>query len=754
MKHRVNGSIHRDSDQDRGFAETGNDRIILLRRISRSLNPIFRSTALKNFGSTILTILVTGLILIAFFISPPIQSGDLDMRDILFQLRGEKDMSDSDIVIVEMSQQADAEIPYKYPWPTYVYAKLIENLNRAGARAIAFDVMFDQPDLYDARNDSIFAAAVREAGNVVFIGGFRRQADIRAGSYLIENITPVFPRGDLMSATPWNIGIVDMRRDLDGTIRTYPLQANHQGQAYYSLALQMMPLVLGDEVSYVNETRHYNIGDRRLPKTEQGRMLINYYGGYRTFNYESFESVIDDEDFQTVTEMLAFEVNEFDHPDYGLLYQDVLRDKIVLVGATMPELQDFHQVPFPNSSGEKTMAGVEIHAHALQTIIDGNFLKELSTLQNLIIVVLILIVSFYVTYLYVGWGGLIAAMLIGSGWSIFALFMFLQFNMFLPILPVYLAVLLGYTGSTMQNVIFEVQEKKKIKSMFSSYVSPDLVEKMVADEIEYKLGGSVENLTVLFSDIEDFTGISESLKPDELVSMMNRYLEDITTIVNDCQGTLDKYIGDAVMAFYGAPVASENHAADACRSALKSGIEWNDTFINERSMKIRTRFGINTGEMLVGNMGSARRFNYTVMGDQVNIGARCESSCKLFGVYVVVSESCKAEAEKTGEFLFRKMGRVRVKGKKEPLRLYQLVCFSENADEHTRELIAQFEIALGHYFDRNFKDALALFKLTAEFEETHLSAGAERNPSQLYIQKCLEMIKNKPDEMWKGVVEG
>ncbi|GEM_PF-389832 len=748
----VNGSTNKE--RDTGFAESGNGRIIEQIPFLSFFTPIVRSSALKNFGSTILTILVTGVILIAFFISPPIQSGDLDMRDILFQIRGEIDMSESDIVIVEMSQQADAEIPYKYPWPSYIYAKLIENLNLAGARAIAFDVLFDQADLYDARNDSIFAEAVREAGNVVLIGGFRRQADIRAGSYLIENVTPVFPRGELLNATPWNIGIVDMRRDLDGTIRTYPLQANHQGQAYYSLALQMMPLVLGEDVEYVNEVRHYNIADRRLPKTEQGRMLINYYGGYRTFNYISLESVIDDEDFETVTEKLAFEVNEFDHPDYGLLHQDVLRDKIVLVGATMPELQDFHQVPFPNSTGEKTMAGVEIHAHALQTIIDGNFLRELTVLQNLLIAILILVVSYYVTYLYVGWGGLIAAMLIGSGWSILALFMFLQFNTFLPILPVYLAVLLGYTGSTMQNVIFEVQEKKKIKNMFSSYVSPELVEKMVADEIEYKLGGSVENLTVLFTDIEDFSGISEALRPEELVSMMNRYLEDITGVVNECQGTLDKYIGDAVMAFYGAPVASKNHAADACRSALKSGVIWNDPIMQERSIRIRTRFGINTGEMLVGNMGSQQRFNYTVMGDQVNIGARCESACKLFGVYAIVSESCKQAAQETGEFLFRELGRVRVKGKKEPLRLYQLVCFAEGASEETTMMITIFENALEQFYSRNFKEALSGFKVTAEFEESQLFAGREKNPSALYIQKCWEMIKNQPDEKWKGVVEG
>jgi adenylate cyclase len=709
---------------------------------------------LKNIGSSILTLVVTGAILLAFFLSPPIQSGDLSMRDLLFQVRGEEDLTHSDILIVEISQQADAEIPFKFPWPTSVYAKLIENLNKAGAKAIAFDVMFDQPDLYDPMNDRIFSEAVREAGNVVFIGGFRRQADIRAGNFVIENISPVFPREDLMRSTPWNIGFVDMRRDVDGYIRTYPLQANHQGIAYYSLALQLVPLVLNGDVHFVNERNYYHIADRRLPKTEDGRMLINYYGGYRSFDYISLESIVDDEEFETSTEQLAFEVNEFDHPDYGLLYQDVLKDKIILVGATMPELQDFHQVPFTNSSGEKTMAGVEIHANALQSILDNNFLRELTTFQNLMISFVILIISFFLTYIYIGWGGLISAILIGISWSIISAFMFLQFNTFLPVLPVYLAVLLGYTGSTMQNVLFEVREKKKIKSMFSSYVSPELVERMVADEIEYKLGGSLEHLTVLFSDIENFTSISENLDPDELVSAMNNYLDDITNVINDCSGTLDKYIGDAVMAFYGAPVETENHAADACRTALRAGTTWSKNGQSGREIRFNTRFGINTGKMLVGNMGSARRFNYTVMGDQVNVGARCESACKIFGVYTIVSESSKEEADITDEFLFRKLGMVKVKGKSEPLALYQLVSFKNDAKPQTVEIISQFEEGLDLYFNRDFEQAMEVFNDVEKFEVSHLNAGSRMNPSTHYIVKCREMIMNEPAKDWKGVVEG
>lgn len=692
--------------------------------------------------------------MLIFFISPPIQSGDLNMRDLLFQIRGEADLSHSDIVIVEISQQADAEIPYKYPWPTSIYAKLIENLNRAGARAIAFDVMFDQPDLYDARNDAIFARAVEEAGNVVFIGGFRRQADVRAGSFLIENVSPVFPRQELLDATPWNIGFVDMRRDIDGSIRTYPLQINHRGIAYYSLALKMMPLALQEDVEYINQRNHYSVAGRRFSKTTNSRILINYYGPYRSFDYIGLESVVDDEEFVTVTESLAFEVNEFDHPEYGLLSRGVLNDKIVLIGATMPELQDFHQVPFPNSSGEKTMAGVEIHAHLLQNLIDGEFISELTPFQNLMIVFAVLIATFLITYYYIGWGGFIAAIGLGIFWLLVSIFAFLQLGLFLPILSTFLAILLGYTGSTLQNVLFEVKEKKKIKSMFSTYLSPELVDKMVADDVSYKLGGRLEYLTVLFSDIEDFTLLSEIFEPEELVGLINRYLDNITGHINSNSGTLDKYIGDAVMAIYGAPFESNNHASDACRTVLMSRFIWTDKLLEEKSLQIKTRFGINTGEMLVGNMGSNVRFNYTVMGDQVNIAARCETAGKIFGVYAIVSESTKDEANREGEFVFRRLGRVRVKGKREPIDLYQLICFSLQASNELEIQIANFENALDLFYNRHFEEAHALFSKVKEYEESLLLSDSYNNPSMMYIKLCKNMLKDPPDESWRGVVEG
>ncbi len=688
------------------------------------------------------------------FYLPPIQIADLNSRDLLFQVRGPLDTSSSDIVIVEISSRADDEIPYKYPWPTSVYAKLVENLNRAGAKVIAFDVLFDQPDLYDLRNDSLFADAVREAGNVIFSGRVRQEPERRfLGGMIADQRTPSFPRQMFQQATPWNIGFVDMQTDLDGFIRTYPFQFNYLNEVYYSYALQLLYTLEGGGELMENREDAYFAAGRRVPKTEFNRMLINYYGGYRSFEYVSLESVIDDADFQTTTELEAFEINEFDDPDYGLLYQDILTDKIVLVGTTMPELQDFHPVPFPDRSGENSMAGVEVHAHALQTILDENSLKEVNTLNSLLITFGILILSFIITTKFVGWSGLITALAIGTVWIAASGFLFIYGNLFVPIVPVVIAVIIGYTGSVTHNVIYEEQEKKKIKSMFSSYVSPELVDKMISQEIEYTLGGREDELTVMFTDIENFTSLSESVQPDKLVLLINSYLNTFTEIINEEKGTLDKYIGDAVMAIYGAPVPIDNQASAACRTVLKAEEKWEKSDHKVDGKIIKTRYGINTGRMLVGNMGSKRRFNYTVMGDHVNLAARCETACKIFGVYAVVSEYTKNEASQAGEFLFRRLGKVRVKGRNQPVNLYHLIGFNHSPDHSVQEIITKFETALDLYFSRRFDEALGIFKALKKQEPNYFHVHDDLNPSQFYAEICERLIQHPPESDWTGVIE-
>ncbi len=705
-------------------------------------------------ATTILTFLGGAVLFLFVYLLPAVKSGELVMRNHLFEVRGEIELSHSDIVIVEMSSRAEDEIPYKYPWPTYVYAKLVENLNMAGARVIAFDVIFNQPDMYDLKNDSLFANAVEEAGNVIFAGRVRQDParQLSDGVTATQRV-PLFPRELFLNATPWGVGFIDMRLDRDGVIRTYPLQFDYLDQSYHSLALQALPVLFGEEVVLQDHGSLYEAADRLIPKNEQGRMLINFYGGYRSFDYISMESVVDDHEFQTTTELEAFEVNEFDHPDYGLLHRGVLENKIVLVGATMPELQDFHQVPFSDESGEYTMAGVEIHAHALQTILDGSFLRELNSFQRLMLSLLLLGIAFIAGNKLLGWSGVVAVLILLAAWSIAVIQIFIQAGLFLPFLPGLLAISLGYVSSISLNIVYEMREKLKIKSMFSSYVSPKLVEKMISDEIEYKLGGSVEELTVLFTDIEQFTMYSESQEPQKMVSVMNRYLNIISNIIIRHDGTLDKYIGDAVMAFYGAPVPVDNQAEMACHTVLEAESEWKKINYEFDGIPLRTRYGVNTGNMLVGNMGSEHHFNYTVIGDQVNLAARCESACKVFGVYAIVTASTKMKANTSSQFLFRELGRVKVKGRSEPETLYQLIGYNNSSGSDVVEAVFRFEDALQDFYDRDFKKALLTFEDLRSVEPAVLGSLEEVNPSLFYAELCYRYLENAPPDTWNGEVE-
>lgn len=232
--------------------------------------------------------------------------------------------------------------------------------------------------------------------------------------------------------------------------------------------------------------------------------------------------------------------------------------------------------------------------------------------------------------------------------------------------------------------------------------------------------------------------------------MMKRYLDHISSVITKNQGTLDKYKGDAVMAFYGAPVPSEEHAANACRTVIACGSEWS---VNGKSgTGLRTRFGINTGRMLVGNVGSERRFNYTVMGDQVNVGGRCESACKSLGIYAAVTEATVMEVGRAGEFLFRFLGSVTVKRRSEPLELYQLLGFRDEAGEELIGLVERFEEGVALYRKGALAEAENIFADIEPHEYDLLKASEEINPSAVYPKACREASNADEQADWRGVI--
>lgn len=276
---------------------------------------------------------------------------------------------------------------------------------------------------------------------------------------------------------------------------------------------------------------------------------------------------------------------------------------------------------------------------------------------------------------------------------------------------------------------------------------------MVRSGDEPKLGGNEVYITAFFSDIVSFSTFSEQLKPDQLVKLINEYLDAMTGIINKQGGTLDKYIGDAIVSFFGAPVEIEGHAYKACKTACLMQYElkeltkkWSDEGWPDRVVNMRQRIGIHTGSMITGNMGSSKRFNYTMMGDNVNLAARCESGAEFYGVETMITETAKKEAENfQDDLIFRKLDRVVVKGRTKPVTVYELTGLKKHVPAQLIERNRIFEEALSAYFEGDWEKAISGFKRSLDAELY------EHNPSRVFIKRCEQMRVDPPREDWDGV---
>ena len=316
------------------------------------------------------------------------------------------------------------------------------------------------------------------------------------------------------------------------------------------------------------------------------------------------------------------------------------------------------------------------------------------------------------------------------------------------------SLVVTYIGNVIYKFIVEQKDKKYLKSTFGAYISPDLIDQMYSDKQEPKLGGEAGYHTAFFSDIQSFSSFSEVLEPERMVSLMNEYLTEMTNILLEHKGTLDKYIGDAIVAFYGAPVPLERHEYQACLTALKmekkleimrskwaSEGDWPELVHN-----IRHRVGLNSGEMVTGNMGSSMRMNYTMMGDTVNLAARLESSAKQYGIYIqVAEETYKVCKEK---FIWRDLDYVVVMGKKEPAQVFELIAEAGNMTDGYDKILDAYHDALGLYKKQEWGKAIEAFKASDKLED--MFPGRKTNPSRIYIPRCEFYMENSPGDDWDG----
>ena len=410
-----------------------------------------------------------------------------------------------------------------------------------------------------------------------------------------------------------------------------------------------------------------------------------------------------------------------------------------------------------NTPVQETFAGVEIHANVIHSILQNEFVKRASNSQNFLSILLLaaLIGTLSAVPNKPFWGFLILG-LGAMGWQLFSYSQFLDQRFMWEVIRPTLSMALAQLGVFSYTFLILDKDKRFLKNTFGSYISPKLIEQMIDEKTEPQLGGVEAIHTAFFTDIQSFSVFSEKMSATNLVELLNSYLTDMTTILLENQGTLDKYIGDAIVAFFGAPMPVKDHQYWACATALKMQAQlhplrqkWEDEGDRwpEEVCTLQNRIGIHTGTMVTGNMGSTHRMNYTMMGDTVNIAARLEASAKQYGIYIQVNESTYESAK--DKFDWRFLDYVRVKGKQLPVKVYELIAEKGKMKDIDKEAVNAFTHAQELYFNQDWGKAIKAFTDAKELED--MFPGRSENPSNIYLQRCHQLKENPPEKDWDGV---
>ncbi|MBN2306735.1 adenylate/guanylate cyclase domain-containing protein [Candidatus Peregrinibacteria bacterium] len=632
------------------------------------------------------------------------------------------DSASSEIVIVaidEKSLKPENLGPFK-SWPRMNYAKAIDVLNANNAAAIGIDVTFPDHSILGRDDDQTLADALSQYDNVILASRYYFDGEKKGYEWPNETILKGHP-------VP---GWINIQLDPDGFVRSLPLFAESDKGVIDAFSLALARIYLRAEPSdyrvvnnYFDYSETIQIPSWTEKDKESGEevhfMYINYFAQPNKFTHISFFDLLNGN-------LVDKKGNPID-----------FRDKIVIIGPTAIDLQDDYLSPV--SEGVR-MPGVEIHANNVQTVITQQFLRDQSKLSLWLTILGILAVNialfsllkvrYTIPLVLVEVFGMLVAGIVAYESRILV-------NVVYPILT----ILLSFIGTYLLRFIMEQSQRQFIEGAFGHYVNKDVVRQIKKDPHMLELGGAKREITIFFSDIAGFTTISEKLKPEELVKFLNEYLGEMTTIIITNQGTLDKYEGDAIMAFWNVPIPQHDHPLHACKAALenqkhlaKLREKWAKTGLPE----IHIRIGLNTGEAVVGNMGSENRFDYTAMGDNVNLASRLESINKQYGTRILISESTYEAVR--DHMICREIDQIRVKGKHEPVKIYELICKKEDQTNEINGRLHKYAEALMLYRSKRFADA-----------QTHFELLRGDGPSDLMILRCAEFMKNPPAEDWDGV---
>lgn len=630
-----------------------------------------------------------------------------------------------------------------WPWPRQLYAPILEFCRRGGARAVIMDILYTEASVYGADDDPRLAQAMEAAGCVTLAWMLTRQPKEAApetdqalarsalaisgapppGLTVYQGVTPPIP--PLLKAAA-ALGNVEGRPDPDGIFRRLPLVGIWQGRFLPILSFAAF-CRFQRKGEWRFEPGALVQGDYRVPLDRQGRALLKFRGPGRSFKRFSAANLIQSE------MRLQHGLEPFHRPED-------LAGKWVLMGLTAPGLFDLKPTPLA-----PVFPGVELHATLLDNLLRGDFLQEAPQwfiwLWTLALAGGVTLAVLFSARLWATLTALAALLLLHGGLSLLAF----RFNWWVD--PVTPGAALGFAFglAAAYSYATEGRQKLAIRRMFAQYMSEKVISHLMEHPESLKLGGERRRVTLFFSDLAGFTSISERFTPEEVVSLLNDYLSRMTDIILEEEGTVDKFEGDAIMAFWGAPVAQEDQALRACRAALRQQAalgELNRRLRERDFPPLAMRIGLHSGEAVVGNLGSQKRFDYTVIGDTVNLASRLEGLNKFYGTFILASETTAAECG--DDVLFREVDRVAVKGRVAPVAVYQPLGLASNLTPEMAALSKEFAQVLAFYRQRKFTEALTLL-------ERILAQHPDDGPSRVFQERCRTLAAAPPPPDWDAV---
>lgn len=654
----------------------------------------------------------------------------------------------------------------RWPWPRKYHAEFLRATAQARPAVVSWDILFTEP----TEDDLELAQAARANRSVVF-GAMREShvedgvsvADAVADGVKMEPLTRIEGDVSAILASPamsvplsplgrvTSNGFVDTPPGDDGIRRAVPLIVRVGEQVYPTLSLRTLMEYWGADATQVT----VRLGDsiqieaplarRRIPIDRTGAYLVNYRHSLTGFVRYGYTTTL-----SALTHRYVRREPTEDVP--------AVSGRMLLVGQTADGLADFGPTPF-----SPLTPLMLVHANVIENVVREDYPRRVAPVWP--------------------WAAMALLGVVGlARFSTRAPREQAVFSAGVPLVFVYVATMAWINDSRIvpvvgpltgfialqvfmigRRMLTELRAKEQIKGMFSSYVSPALVSRLVAAGKPPQLGGHAEEITAYFSDIQDFSTFSEVLPPPQLVELINEYLTECTDLLQAEGGTLDKYIGDAVVAMFGAPVRLPDHAYRACVTALNVQRKLDELRAKwtaegrwpELVCHMRSRIGLNTGTCVIGNMGSRTRFNYTMMGDDVNLAARMESGAKSWGAYSVCTEATRqaCEVHGPGRILFRPLGRVIVKGRSAAVPIHEIVGFRSEATPPTSECVEVFSAALQRFYAREWDEATKGFQRSAKLEPLipGISPGVKRNPSLVYIDRVAKYKSDPPAADWTGV---